>query len=326
LAEVLGVRAVHLALLGQRHGEASIAAAEALQLGAELDAANILMLSWAALAVLAAIQGRDEEARGFAERTIEQARAQEVRLRASPAVAALALVEMARARWREAYDLLSSLTDPADPAVGVTAPDRIEAAVRAGMLDEAQAVLDFYATWVGYSETPSENPRLASCKALLARGDEATRHFDDAIRLIGDARPFDRPRIELLFGEHLRRQGQRVDAREHLRAAIEGFDAIGAEPWAARARAELRASGETARKRNPDAVAQLTPQELQIGRLVAQGLTNKEVAAQLFLSPRTIDAHLRSVFAKVGITSRRELRNVQLGGDAATPPTVVALA
>jgi DNA-binding NarL/FixJ family response regulator len=103
-----------------------------------------------------------------------------------------------------------------------------------------------------------------------------------------------------------------VDAREQLRAAIEGFERLGAEPWAERARAELRASGETARKRDPSAASQLTPQERQVARFVAQGLTNKEIAAQLYLSPRTIDAHLRKAFVKLGLTSRTQLARLPL--------------
>src|SRR5262249_13247098 len=118
-------------------------------------------------------------------------------------------------------------------------------------------------------------------------------------------------------GEHLRRERRRSDSRVQLRAAIEGFERLRAEPWAERARTELRASGETARKRDRSTSDQLTPQELQIARFVAEGLSNKEVAAQLFLSPRTIDAHLRSVFAKLGIRSRTQLARLSLGGDSA---------
>jgi DNA-binding NarL/FixJ family response regulator len=98
-----------------------------------------------------------------------------------------------------------------------------------------------------------------------------------------------------------------VDARTHLRAALQTFDDLGAAPWAERARQELRASGETARKRDPSTAASLTPQEVQVARLVRQGLSNRDAAAQLFLSPRTIDFHLRNVFAKVGVTSRTGL-------------------
>jgi DNA-binding CsgD family transcriptional regulator len=149
----------------------------------------------------------------------------------------------------------------------------------------------------------------------MSSGPEATAHFDDALGLRTVARPFDLARIELLYGEHLRRERKRLDARPHLRAAVEGFERLGAAPWAQRAQTELRASGETARKRDPSTLADLTPQELQVGRLVAEGLSNKEVAAQLFLSPRTVEAHLRSVFSKLDVNSRTRLARLpQFGG------------
>jgi DNA-binding NarL/FixJ family response regulator len=107
-----------------------------------------------------------------------------------------------------------------------------------------------------------------------------------------------------------------------LRAALETFERLRAEPWAERARAELRASGETARKRDPSTLSQLTPQERQVAQLVSEGLSNKEVAAQLFLSPRTIDAHLRRVFAKLGVTSRTQLARLALDEEAATAPAL----
>jgi DNA-binding CsgD family transcriptional regulator len=157
---------------------------------------------------------------------------------------------------------------------------------------------------------------------MRATGEEAEQAYADAISLHGDgARPLDWARTELLFGEFLRRGRRRAEAREHLREALERFERLGARPWAERARAELRASGETARKRDPSTLLQLTPQELQVARFVSEGLSNKEVAAQLFLSPRTIDAHLRSIFSKLGITSRMQLARLDLEGDAqpATP-------
>ena len=195
----------------------------------------------------------------------------------------------------------------------MTSPDRVETAVRAGLTEQAREALTVYEAWEAYADSPAERSRLESCRAIVAGGDEAWPHFAAAVELIDRARPFDRPRIHLLYGEPLRRQGKRVEAREQLRQALRGFEALSAEPWAERARSELRATGETARKRTPDAVVSLTPQELQIARLVGRGLTNKEVAAQLFLSPRTIDAHLRGVFAKLGIASRRDLRDIPLG-------------
>jgi DNA-binding CsgD family transcriptional regulator len=195
----------------------------------------------------------------------------------------------------------------------VALPDKIEAAVRAGRRDEATAMLPAFESWAAGAGAPWAWARLAGFRALLADGDAAEGHFADALGRADDARPFDLARIRLLYGEHLRRARRRIDAREQLRAAIDGFERLGAEPWAERARAELRASGETARKRDPGTAPRLTPQERQVARFVAQGLSNKEVAAQLYLSPRTIDAHLRNAFAKLGVTSRTQLAAMDLG-------------
>jgi DNA-binding CsgD family transcriptional regulator len=119
--------------------------------------------------------------------------------------------------------------------------------------------------------------------------------------------PFERARTELCFGERLRRSGQRVEARTWLRKAQETFELLGAEPWAERARSELRASGETARRRDATASDQLTAQELQVALIVAQGATNREAAASLFLSPKTIEFHLGHVYRKLGLRSRAQL-------------------
>jgi DNA-binding NarL/FixJ family response regulator len=230
------------------------------------------------------------------------------------AVYALALVDLGHGRWDDALAQLDSLLEGAssslDPLAGPIFPDKIEAAVRASRPEEARAALPLFEAWIGHSVAPSSQARLAACKALLVENDEAAEHFAEALRLAVDARPFDIARIQLLHGEFLRRERQRTAARKTLRAALEVFDRLRAEPWAERARAELRASGETARKRDPSTVDQLTPQELQIARFVAEGLSNKEVAAKLFLSPRTIDAHLRNVFAKLGVTSRTQLARI----------------
>jgi DNA-binding CsgD family transcriptional regulator len=195
-------------------------------------------------------------------------------------------------------------------------PDRIEAAVRAGRLEVARSALPVFEEWAGQVNVPWVWPRLASCRALLTEGAEASSHFEEAIALRGDALPFDLARIHLLYGEHLRRERRRTDSRFQLRAALEAFARLGAEPWAERARAELRASGETARRRDPSTLSQLTPQELQIARFVAQGMSNKQVAAQLFLSPRTIDSHLRNIFSKLAISSRTQLARLPLGDEA----------
>jgi DNA-binding CsgD family transcriptional regulator len=195
----------------------------------------------------------------------------------------------------------------------MAALDRMEAAVRADDQDLAAAWvrdLDDVHAATGFSWAGAA---AAHGRALLAGGDDAGTHFERALVLHrGSARPFDRARTQLAYGEWLRRSRRRVAARAHLRAALETAEALGAVPWAERARAELRASGETARRREAATTPALTAQELHVARLVAQGLSNRDVAAQLFLSPRTIDFHLRNAFAKTGVSSRAELARLPL--------------
>jgi DNA-binding CsgD family transcriptional regulator len=162
----------------------------------------------------------------------------------------------------------------------------------------------------GTSETLAQ---LARCRGLLAPDQAAPTHFEEALALHdGQGRPYDLARTELAYGEALRRARRRGEARTHLRGALETFQRLGAAPWAERAGAELRATGETARRRDPSTLSQLTPQELQIIRLVGEGGTNREIGAQLFLSRRTIDYHLRNVFVKLGVSSRTELIRLAL--------------
>jgi DNA-binding CsgD family transcriptional regulator len=147
---------------------------------------------------------------------------------------------------------------------------------------------------------------LARCRALAGEGD-VREQFEAALAPDAILSPFLQARTELLYGEWLRRERQRREARQHLRRAADLFHRVGAPPWGERAESELRATGEKARRREPSTLDQLTPQELQIAGLVATGMTNRQVAAQLYLSPRTIDYHLRKVFSKLGIASRTEL-------------------
>jgi DNA-binding CsgD family transcriptional regulator len=198
------------------------------------------------------------------------------------------------------------------PTLVLGLPDAVEAAARSARLDEVAALLDSFQAWVERFPNPARLALLARCRALAERDDTAG-HYARAIELSGALAPFDRARTELLYGEWLRRERRRIDARPHLRTALELFERLAVPPWAERARSELRASGETARKRDPSTRDQLTPRELQIAGLAAEGMTNPEIGAQLFLSPRTIDYHLRKVFAKLGIASRRDLARIDLG-------------
>ena len=226
----------------------------------------------------------------------------------------LGLLDLTLGRPEQALDRLlivvSAIRPESNLVLGV--PDAVEAAVRADRVDQVHVHLDRYQAWAESFPNPARLALLARCLALVHDADAET-HFARTIELAEALSPFDRARSQLLYGEWLRRHRRRVDARFHLRAASEIFQRLRVPPWEERARSELRASGETARKRDPSSRDQLTPQELQIARLVADGMTNPDVAAQLFLSPRTIDYHLRKVFAKLDIASRADLAGVDLG-------------
>jgi DNA-binding CsgD family transcriptional regulator len=226
---------------------------------------------------------------------------------------ALALLDLGSGRWSEALDRLGSLRDTSLRTVSL--PDRVEAAMRIGRPDEARAAVEAFADDATGGEPRWMRARLATARALVADGDAAARAFEEALELIGDMHPFECGRIHLLYGEHLRRRRRRREAREHLRVAVRQFTETYAEPWLNRAQRELDATAETARKRHASTIDQLTPQERQISRYVAQGLRNKEVAARLFLSPRTIEYHLRNVFSKLGIDSRAQLARLEFDAD-----------
>jgi DNA-binding CsgD family transcriptional regulator len=154
----------------------------------------------------------------------------------------------------------------------------------------------------------------ARARALVNEGDAADVLYRESLtHLAGTRMKIELARTHLLYGEWLRRQRRRVDAREHLRLALEAFTGMGVEAFARRAERELLATGERARARTIDTRDQLTPQESQIARLVAEGNTNREIAAQLFISPSTVEYHLRKVFRKLGVSSRTQLAN-QLRG------------
>jgi DNA-binding CsgD family transcriptional regulator len=196
----------------------------------------------------------------------------------------------------------------------------IEAASRTGNAEQARNALARLGEQTEASDADWALGVFAHARALLSEGDAAERLYREAVDCLGRTRL--RPhlaRAHLLYGEWLRREGRRADGRGQLRTAHEAFVAIGMEAFAERARRELVATGETVRKRTDQTRDQLTPQEEQIARLARQGLSNPEIGAQLYLSPRTVEWHLRKVFAKLGISSRRQLR-------AALPQTNVATA
>ena len=274
LVIALGGRSAQL-IIAQRNDEAEVAVHEAAALARELSAENILLLLHAVLAILAATQGRSEESHRLGEEVIAVALAKGLPNRVSLATYALAVDDINRARWAEALERFDTMaeqgTGDADPVMAaLMLPDKVEAAVRAGRPELARESLRRFEAWATHSGARFAAPRLAGCRALLAEGEEATAHFEAMLALADDARPLDLARMRMQYGEHLRRERRRTDARTQFRAALATFEAYRAEPLAERARAELRATGETARKRDPSTIDQLTPQELQIARFVAE--------------------------------------------------------
>jgi DNA-binding CsgD family transcriptional regulator len=194
----------------------------------------------------------------------------------------------------------------------------IEANVRDGRPDDAVVALDRLSERTQASGTEWALGIEARCRGLLS--DDEALYRESVERLARSRAAVELARSRLLYGEWLRRENRRIDAREQLRAAHEMFSRMGAEAFAERARRELSATGETVRKRTVETVDELTAEEAQVARLAAEGRTNPEIAAVLFVSPRTVEYHLHKVFPKLGITSRRELRTaLPRAEDAAVP-------
>jgi DNA-binding CsgD family transcriptional regulator len=281
------------------------------------DFGHRLGASWnlSVLAMLDALRGAESIARDEADEAIRLAATGGATLVVGAAEWALGLLDLTLGKPSEATDrllLVSAGERPeSNPLIGLwSIPDLIEAAARSGRLDETVDRFDRYADWVKHLPSPARLSLLARCRALAGDG-SPREQFEGALVPDLTPAPFAEARTELLYGEWLRRKRKRREARGHLRRAADLFHQVGVPPWKERAESELRATGETARRRDPSTLDQLTPQELQIAGLVAAGMTNRQVAAQLFLSPRTIDYHLRKVFSKLGVASRTEL--VQMG-------------
>jgi DNA-binding CsgD family transcriptional regulator len=189
-------------------------------------------------------------------------------------------------------------------------PELIEAAVRTGRADLAREALGRLSVMTAIEGSDWAKGLVARSRALVSEGQEAEQCYAEAVERLGRTRlRLELARAHLLFGEWLRREDRRIDARHQLHAAYYLFTAIGAEAFADRARSELLAAGEKVREREVDPDHQLTPQEEHIVRLARDGRSNLEIAAELFLSTRTVEWHLRNVYAKLGVTSRRDLRN-----------------
>jgi DNA-binding CsgD family transcriptional regulator len=266
---------------------------------------------------LAAMRGRESEVSALIESSSEEM----TRLGQGSGIA---LTEVAKAVLYNGlgrYDAALAAAQEVGPqdlntenwAIG----ERIEAAVRAG---EPEIAADGLRRLNEITKDGGSDWGLgltARCGALLSEGDAAESLYREAIERLARAglRP-DLARAHLLHGEWLRRGGRRVDAREHLRTAHVMFNDMGMEAFAERTRKELAATGEKARKRTVETRDDLTAQERQIAQLGRDGLTNPEIGARLFLSPRTVEWHLRKVFAKLGIRSRHELASALAGAES----------
>jgi DNA-binding CsgD family transcriptional regulator len=308
-------------LLGRSEFDLAHAAAdEGRQLAIETEQPWSASWNVATLALVEALRVREQETRAHVEELWAFAARSGATVVGAHVSRALGMLELGLGRPDEALDrLLAAITSSraeSSPLVVFGLPDAVEAAARANRLEDVAEPLAQYESWVGRFPNDARLALLARARALAA-GPEAEPHFLEALERADALTAFGRGRTELLYGEWLRRERRRAEARPHLRAAVEAFEQLGVAAWAERARRELRASGETTRKRDGSALAELTPQELEIARLVADGLTNREIGAQLYLSPRTIDYHLRKVFTKLRIASRTDLARMGLGEPAA---------
>jgi DNA-binding CsgD family transcriptional regulator len=311
-------------LSANRLTAARAVATEGLALARELRQENSIGRHLGILAWTDAVQGREAPCREQSAEALSIAAGRGLGLQAALAHWAVGLLELTLGRPDAALTRLSRLrAGPGEshPSIALAAAvDLVEAAMRCGDHEYAAATLAIFDGFAGTSGPPWAGALSARGHALLAE-DLADLWFTRALTLHEQgSRPLDRARTELLYGEHLRRTRRRIDARPHLRSAAEAFEALGAVRWAERARRELRASGESARRREENNLTRLTAQEFQIVGLVTDGASNRTVAAQLFLSPRTVEYHLSKVYTKLGVSSRTELIGLEMAGPEAAVP------
>ncbi|MFC8347013.1 LuxR C-terminal-related transcriptional regulator [Streptomyces sp. NPDC057280] len=280
----------------------------------------------AALAMFAALTGDADVCRERAATARSYALGRGLGLPAALAQWALAYLDLSSGRFAAAAARLRALAG-FGPGHGhrairhLATPHYVEAAVRTDDTRVARAAHADYHRWASAVRSPDDLALSARCRALLAPGAEAVDHYRTALDLHArGTRDFERARTELLFGSVLRRLRQRTEARDRLHSALEAFEHFGAPHCAAQARAELRALGTPATPAPTapdDPTTRLTAQQLMVARMAAEGATNREIATRLALSPRTIDHHLRGVFARLGIRSRIELVRLLAEGEGA---------
>ncbi|HEU5388204.1 MAG TPA: AAA family ATPase [Streptosporangiaceae bacterium] len=302
-----------------RHRDAVDTATEGLRLAEDTGQSARSCHLRAILSWLSAAAGDRGRCHSFAEQSIGHAVVHQFTLAAAWGTWALALLDLGEGDAGAALTRFESAAEAGayHPLLATLyAPDQVEAAVRVGRPDRAHGPAARFREWAAATGCPWAGAVAARCRALLSADGDAEQHYAEAVRLHElSGRPFEHARTRLAYGEWLRRQRRRVDARVQLAAALETFAELAAGPWAERARHELLATGATvvATANGAASISRLTPQELQVVRLAALGKTNREIAAQLFLSPRTVGYHLYKAYPKLGIGSRAELTRLELG-------------
>jgi DNA-binding CsgD family transcriptional regulator len=312
LARVEGAEAWSAIVVGDLSA-AIVACDESRRLARETTQHLMYALMTATAAKLAALRGETATALALAEEAEEIGLPAGARPALATALMARGLAALGDGRFDEAYGHFRRLHDRADPAFQfalrlTTLGDLADAATHCGHTEQLRPVVAELEETAEQTPAPVLHADLRLARALLAADDEAEGLFEAALRADLGSWPLIRSRTQLAYGEWLRRHRRSLESREHLRAARDMFDALGAIPWGERARRELRAAGEASRRRDPDARDQLTPHELQIAQLAAEGLTNREIGQRLYLSHRTVSSHLHRIFPKLGVTSRSELR------------------
>ncbi len=286
---------------------------EAIRLSRETGQTTELGIALAGLAWLHAHQGRAGDCRRRAAEAVRICREHQIHLGHAWALFALGDLELGRGAVAEAIPLYEELAALLE-TMGVLdadlspAPELVDVYCRLGRSQEAAGAAREFAARADGKGRPWSLARASRAAGLVGPDDRLDEHFGAALAAHQQTLDvFQTARTRLAYGARLRRARRRVDARTQLRQAVDAFDRLGATGWADLAAAELKATGETARRREPSTAADLTPQERQIALLLADGLSTREAAAAMFLSPKTIEYHLRNVYTKLGIHSRAEL-------------------
>jgi DNA-binding CsgD family transcriptional regulator len=286
---------------------------EALALFEETEQPSEAAAAAALLARMEAARGRADECRSLAQRALASDVEFGLRSSAAYALAALGFLALGMRTPEEAIAPLETAERIArsgsvgEPWLVLSTPDLVEALAHVGNATRARDVLHDFKARVAGRERVSAEAAVARCAGLVGDDGGWREAFEDALALHDLVpTPFERARTELCYGERLRRARKRADARDRLGRAVEVFEELGATPWLERARAELRATGLSARRRSTPIDA-LTQQELAVARLVVDGASNRDAAASLFVSPKTIEFHLGNVYRKLDVRSRTEL-------------------